>query len=136
VVECTGLENRRTLIAFPGFESLVSRQTSFRPRIGGAFSFLPFLIIALQITTRAGVPIVAIHQEKNIEIGQEVVRLHYDHGRNGQFGPHHRACLRVETMASGKAGHRLRDGSLTEQANRRQFDVRRPRSADTLLRIS
>src|SRR5471032_910941 len=26
VVECTGLENRRTLIAFPGFESLVSRQ--------------------------------------------------------------------------------------------------------------
>jgi hypothetical protein len=28
VVECTGLENRRTLIAFPGFESLVSRQDS------------------------------------------------------------------------------------------------------------
>lgn len=27
VVECTGLENRRTLIAFPGFESLVSRHT-------------------------------------------------------------------------------------------------------------
>ena len=26
MVECTGLENRRTLIAFPGFESLVSRQ--------------------------------------------------------------------------------------------------------------
>ncbi|CAI8975566.1 hypothetical protein EMIT047CA2_90204 [Pseudomonas soli] len=26
VVECTGLENRRTLIAFPGFESLVPRR--------------------------------------------------------------------------------------------------------------
>ena len=25
----TGLENRRTLIAFPGFESLVSRQNSY-----------------------------------------------------------------------------------------------------------
>ena len=29
MVECTGLENRRTLIAFPGFESLVSRQDSY-----------------------------------------------------------------------------------------------------------
>ena len=26
MVECTGLENRRTLIAFPGFESLVPRR--------------------------------------------------------------------------------------------------------------
>ena len=33
VVECTGLENRRTLIAFPGFESLVPRRESVKSRV-------------------------------------------------------------------------------------------------------
>src|SRR5471032_3058108 len=40
VVECTGLENRRTLIAFPGFESLVSRQDSNEsPALAGLLCF-------------------------------------------------------------------------------------------------
>ena len=44
-VECTGLENRRRLIAYPGFESLSLHHLEFRkPRllqVGGAFSLLP-----------------------------------------------------------------------------------------------
>ena len=41
VVECTGLENRRTLIAYPGFESLVSRQiTPTEPAFWRALLFL------------------------------------------------------------------------------------------------
>ena len=43
VVECTGLENRRTLIAYPGFESLVSRHiTSTEPAFWRALLFLGF----------------------------------------------------------------------------------------------
>lgn len=54
VVECTGLENRRTLIAFPGFESLVSRQDSYEsPAIAGLLCFWGLAMAGLYLL---GVP--------------------------------------------------------------------------------
>ena len=45
MVECSGLENRRTLIAFPGFDSLVSRRELYKIKgldenLGPFFAFL------------------------------------------------------------------------------------------------
>lgn len=53
VVECTGLENRRTLIAFPGFESLVPRREFNKIKGLGANLSPFFMIFSMKIDQRS-----------------------------------------------------------------------------------
>lgn len=66
MVECTGLENRRTLIAFPGFESLVSRQYSHESlAIAGLSRFWGLVFHGLVSIILEGVPKLSGNEFRN-----------------------------------------------------------------------
>lgn len=105
-----------------------------KPRIGGAFSFSVFQKCPVVKPSCAGVLIVALQQEKALEIDQERCGLSGGHGGNGQFRQDHRSPVGLAALAPGQADAGLRADALTRPP--RQCDVSRPRNADTRLRHS
>ena len=62
-----------------------------------------------QGNTGLDIPIAAIHQKKTLKTGSQLVRLHFGRRHHGRLSPLPGSHQRIEALATGQAGFRLRD---------------------------